>query len=215
MKTQHERQKELWAWIDEVEDPHLHALLDEVFKGLFLESFLTWPGATWNHHTQAGGLFVHTTEVLEVVWVFCDLYPSLNKGLAITIALLHDIGKVRAYSGPIGAKRTLEGRLLDHLVMSVTEVSKALDELPDFPERLRVKVLHGIVSHHGKKEQGSPVAPMIPEAVLVYYADHLSAAVASTVEAVETEKGKSLPRRPEFDIFTERNIFTGTRLYCG
>lgn len=217
MKTQRERQKELQAWIDEVEDRHLHALLAEIFDGLFLESFLTWPGATWNHHTKPSGLFAHTTEVLEVVWVFCDLYPSLNRDLALTIALLHDIGKVRAYSGPIGANRTLEGHLLDHLVMSVIEVANALRRFPTFPGRLKAKVLHGIVSHHGKKEQGSPVAPMIPEAVLVYYADHLSAAVTSTLEAVVLKRkgGRSDSSPKDVDAFTGRNVFTGTRLYCG
>lgn len=223
MPAKQERRDEFQKWIDTIEDQHLHALLDEVFREeIVREAFLCWPAASKLHHAQRGGLFEHTMEVTKIVEIFCGLHPALNRDLAITIALLHDVGKIYTYSGPSGGQYTLEGRLVGHLTMSVTEIFKALKKLPDFPERLKAKILHGIVSHHGKLEQGSPVAPMIPEAVLVYYADHLSAAVVGTLEAVEAKREWMASRHPAFDwdgnddIFTEeRNIFTGTRLYCG
>lgn len=222
MPAKQERRDEFQNWIDTIEDQHLHALLDEVFREeVVREAFLCWPAASRNHHAQRGGLFEHTMEVVKVVGLFCDLYPTLNRDLAITIALLHDVGKIYTYSRPSGGQYTLEGRLVGHLAMSTTEVFKALKKLPDFPKRLRAKVLHGIVSHHGKLEQGSPVAPMIPEAVLVYYADHLSGATVSALEMVEAKRKRMASHHPSFDwdseedIFTERNIFTGTRLYCG
>lgn len=213
-------EKDVLNWISNVGDVYLHALLNRIFDmDNILKDFLVWPAASRNHHARQGGLFKHTKEVVEVVQVFCNLYSALDRDLAITIAVLHDIGKLYTYTGPIDLRYTLQGRLIGHLSISKSIVEEAIQTIPDFPARLKIKILHGILAHHGKLEQGSPVAPMIPEAVLVYYADHLSAAVVSTLEAVKEKKelthSKSRLSSPDFNIFTERNIFTGTKLYCG
>ena len=44
-----------------------------------------------------------------------------------------------------------------------------------FPDRLRLLIEHMILSHHGKKEFGSPVLPMTPEAMLLSALDDLEA----------------------------------------
>ena len=38
-----------------------------------------------------------------------------------------------------------------------------------------MKLRHIVLAHHGRKEWGSPVEPMMPEALLVHHADDLDA----------------------------------------
>jgi 3'-5' exoribonuclease len=69
-------------------------------------------------------------------------------------------------------------------VLSAVEVSKRMDAA-GLSEDLRNKILHMIVSHHGKKEYGSPKEPMFPEAVVLYYADELSSKTSEMIEFVK------------------------------
>ena len=48
-----------------------------------------------------------------------------------------------------------------------------LQQVPDFPPKLRVLVEHLIVSHHGELEYGSPKVPLFPEAMLLHHLDNL------------------------------------------
>ncbi len=48
-----------------------------------------------------------------------------------------------------------------------------MQQLPDFPPKLRVLVEHLIVSHHGELEYGSPKVPLFPEAMLLHHLDNL------------------------------------------
>ena len=50
-------------------------------------------------------------------------------------------------------------------------------DVEDFPEELAVKLRHILLSHHGKREWGSPVDPMTPEALAVHEADDTDAKV--------------------------------------
>ena len=52
-----------------------------------------------------------------------------------------------------------------------------IKEIPDFPEILRLKILHIILSHHGKLEYGSLKEPQFPEAELIHYVDQVDSKV--------------------------------------
>ena len=73
-------------------------------------------------------------------------------------------------------------------------------------QKLKDKLIHIIVSHHGKSEFGSPKEPMIPEALVVYCADEMSSKVSEMLEFIETSKDST-----EDDFMyskrTGRNIF--------
>ncbi len=57
--------------------------------------------------------------------------------------------------------------------------------IEDFPEVLCNKVSHIILSHHGKKEFGSPKEPQFPEALAVFHADDADAKLALFVRMKE------------------------------
>ncbi|MFH0832471.1 MAG: hypothetical protein V1900_01975, partial [Candidatus Aenigmatarchaeota archaeon] len=69
---------------------------------------------------------------------------------------------------------------------------------------LKDKLLHIIVSHHGKNDFGSPKEPMFPEAVAVYYADELSSKLAEIIEYIEDNKNEI---EDDFKYHIKRNRY--------
>ncbi len=152
------------------------------------------PAARQLHHAWLGGLLEHVVSLLRLADRVSSNYALLDRDLLLTGVMLHDIGKVRELAWETGFEYTIEGTLLGHIQMGVELVEKTMDQLGDFPPRLRTLVVHMILSHHGKLEFGSPKLPMIPEALALSFVDDFDAkmqATASEFERCERE-GKSL-----------------------
>ena len=62
-----------------------------------------------------------------------------------------------------------------------------MGRIPDFPEELRLQILHIVLSHHGRLEFGSPVLPKTPEALLVHYLDDLDGKLEAMFRALQDE----------------------------
>ncbi|MEM4663084.1 MAG: HD domain-containing protein [Candidatus Diapherotrites archaeon] len=145
------------------------------------------PAAIEIHHNWIGGLLEHTLEVVEICKKVHELYPNMEKDLLVAGALLHDIGKLEEIEVTSRIKGTTKGQLLGHLVLGANIVAKKCDEVM-LDEMTKNKLLHIIISHHGKLEYGSPKEPMFPEALAVYYADELSSKIAELCDFVEGAK---------------------------
>jgi 3'-5' exoribonuclease len=117
-------------------------------------------------------------------------YPELNADLLLTIAILHDVGKLEelCYDRAIGY--TTEGQLLGHIVMELETVSKAMDAIEGFPANLKTVVQHLLISHHGQYEFGSPKLPMIREALVFHYLDDMDSKIAAVRAALAVESGE-------------------------
>ncbi len=105
------------------------------------------------------------------------VYPCLDRDLLVTGALLHDLGKVEEYSFHTSIDFTDEGHLLGHIVLGTQMLDKYINQLPNFPELLRLKLLHMIVSHHGQYEWQSPKRPKFLEAAILHHLDMMDTAV--------------------------------------
>lgn len=174
--------------IELVENPKIKELLNLVFKDRGIEiKFKNHPGAIEIHHNWVGGLLEHTLEVLNYCKLSWETFPQLNKDLLIAGVLLHDIGKLEEISVTSRIKGTNRGQLTGHLVLSTVFVSNKCDEVK-LDAETKDKLLHIIVSHHGKLEFGSPKEPMFPEAVAVYYSDELSSKIAEMIDFIEDAK---------------------------
>jgi 3'-5' exoribonuclease len=179
---------ELIGVIKSVENPHLKALLqgffeDEEFSILFKKT----PAAKRHHHNYLGGLLEHTLNVTKLSNTLCSLYP-LDRDLLITGAMLHDLGKTREYSIKASTDITNEGRFIGHLSLTVQMVNKEIEKQTDFPEEVRLKVMHMILSHHGELEKGSPKEPSFPEAMALFHADYMDAFVKNTIQELEDDE---------------------------
>ena len=191
-----------------VGEPQLSNLLKAIFDDeRTYHAFARAPAAKFNHHACVGGLLEHTLAVVRIVLAACDLYPDLHRDLAVVVALLHDVGKIHAYD-PISFDMTAAGSLWTHLYMSASIVERAIESLPEFDPDLRLRVVHGILAHHGKLENGSPVLPMTLEAIVVHHADDLDSGVRGAVDHLERtlENG---------GLFTEPSHMHQARLYRG
>ena len=181
--------RQLLGFVDSFTDPDLKRLLTALLDDPALaQAFREAPAARQLHHAWLGGLLEHVISLLTLADRIAPHYPILHRDLLLTGVILHDIGKVRELSWEIGFEYTVEGSLLGHIQIGTALAERAMDSLPGFPPKLKILVLHMILSHHGKLEFGSPKLPMIPEALALSFVDDLDA----KMQAVSGEFDKSL-----------------------
>lgn len=176
--------------INSMENQELKKFLSNIFEEDLKDKFKKHPGAIQIHHNWIGGLLQHTLEVIEYCETSVKIFEELDRDLLLTGAMLHDIGKLEEIETTSRIKDTQKGQLIGHLVLGVDYVSKKLEN-SGLDEILKNKILHLIVSHHGKAEFGSSKEPMIPEAVVLYYADELSSKTSEMIEFVKEHKEKT------------------------
>jgi 3'-5' exoribonuclease len=165
-----------------VREPHLRCLLD----GLLGEGSPTWPAyrdapaAKHNHHAYRHGLLEHSLGVAQTVSTIAATFPGIDRDIAVTGALLHDIGKLDAYAAAgLAIEMTDAGKLQGEIALGYYAVRRAIERIEGFPPRLAQAVLHVILSHHGTLEHGSPVVPCTREATLVHMIDNLGGKLGS------------------------------------
>ena len=107
-------------------------------------------------------------------------FPGIDRDVAVTGALLHDIGKLDAYELRGDAiEMSDQGRLYGEIPLGYYRVRSLIESLDGFPQQTAQAVLHIILSHHGSLEHGSPVIPCTREATLVHMADNLGGRLGS------------------------------------
>jgi len=162
--------------VDTVEEPDLKRLLDSFFKDKeFMKLFAACPASIQLHAAAVGGLLKHTLDVAQVCLSVTELHTELDRDLVVTGALLHDIGKIQSFKVTSNINQTEEGNLIGHVILGDQTVFARIKDLKDFPNQLTSKLRHILLAHHGRKEWGSPVEPLFPEALLVHEADDLDA----------------------------------------
>jgi 3'-5' exoribonuclease len=182
-----------------VQDPDLRRLLDAIVG----EGAETWPrfrdapAAKHYHHAYRHGLLEHSLSVAQAVSAISAAFPGIDRDVAVTGALLHDIGKLDVYEirGEV-IEMSDQGRLHGEIPLGYYRVRSLIEGLEDFPDHIAQAVLHIILSHHGSLEHGSPVIPCTREATLVHMADNLGGRLGS-FDRVE----KALPAGSQWSPF--------------
>ncbi|TWT24281.1 3'-5' exoribonuclease YhaM [Planomicrobium sp. CPCC 101110] len=172
-KSTEQLSEEVMSYLFEMQNPQIQRITRHILKK-YQQKFLTYPAATRNHHDYVSGLADHVVSMLKLGKALCEIYPTLNKDLLYAGIILHDIGKVFELSGPIATTYTVEGNLIGHISIMVTEISKTAEELEIDGEEVLL-LQHLVLSHHGKEEWGSPKRPMIKEAEILHYIDNIDA----------------------------------------
>jgi 3'-5' exoribonuclease len=165
-----------------IQDPHLRALLDQVFgaNSPTWKQFRDAPAAKRYHQAYRHGLLEHSLTVAQAVSAISATFPGIDRDVAVTGALLHDIGKLEAYTAdPRAIDMTDLGKLQGEIPLGYYRIRRLIEDLPGFPEQLAAAVLHIILSHHGQLEHGSPVVPCTREATLVHMIDNLGGRLGS------------------------------------
>lgn len=173
---------DLRALLATIQTPALRELLDR-FLGEGTESwerFREAAAAKYYHQAYRHGLLEHALSVAQSVSAAAAFFPGVNRDVAVTGAILHDIGKCEAYNDdPLALDLTDRGRLQGEIPLGYYRVRREIEEIDGFDPELAQEVLHIILSHHGTLEHGSPVVPATREATLVHMMDNLGGRLGS------------------------------------
>lgn len=168
-----------------VRDPHLSELLERVFgeESSLWRGYRTAPAAKHYHQAYRHGLLEHCLGVAQAVGAISATFPGIDRDVAVTGALLHDIGKLEAYTDLGGSEQVIDltdlGRLHGEIALGYYRIRREIEQIDGFPRELGWAVLHIILSHHGSLEHGSPVTPSTREAMLVHMIDNLGGKLGS------------------------------------
>jgi 3'-5' exoribonuclease len=167
--------------------------------------FSVWSGAgkSDQHHYGDGGLLQHTYEVIWLCEKNARVLENakdynfkarhlFDKKLFLA-ALFHDIGKTYDYEKVVnpnlkildpwsGIKSEIEmiwqhaphKNKIHHISRSAIIWSRAVDKFSQYRD-IEEDVLHAILSHHGRREWGSPIEPQTKMAWLLHLCDSISA----------------------------------------
>jgi len=192
-----------------VQNKHLRALLLAFFKPKsFLRRFVECPASKVLHHGFVGGMGEHIASVIQLCETLCKTHPRIDRDLLLTGAILHDIGKLRELDFAPAIEYTDEGELLGHIVLGTLMVADKIANLPDFPEELRLRILHMIVSHHGELEFGSPKTPATLEAVALNLVENMDAKVQNFEQILQEHQDSDRPWT-DYNTLLKRRVFLG------
>jgi 3'-5' exoribonuclease len=175
---------ELSELIETIQRPHLRELLARLVDRTTETgaAYHTAPAAKYYHQAYRHGLLEHCLSVAQGVSVLASgpFRGGVDRDLAVTGALLHDIGKTEVYASVNGAiELTDHGKLLGEIPLGYYRIRREIERIEGFPPAEAEGLLHIILSHHGKLEHGSPVVPCTREATLVHFVDNLGGNLGS------------------------------------
>jgi 3'-5' exoribonuclease len=182
--------EKLLEFANSIENPWLKQLVRGIISDPTVAAcYKRAPAAKVMHHAYIGGLLEHVVGLCGLAKQVAQHYPELNADLLLTVAILHDVGKLEelCYDRAIGY--TTEGQLLGHIVMELETVTNAMNAIVGFPAKLKTVVQHLLISHHGQYEFGSPKLPMIREAMVFHYLDDMDSKMAAVRASMATESG--------------------------
>ncbi len=179
-------ERDLRELILTVQEPHLRLLLERVLgeRSEMWAGYRVAPAAKYYHQAYPHGLLEHCLGVAQAVSATSAIgLFKIDRDVAVTGALLHDIGKLEAYDTEAGQGHIIDltdtGRLHGEIALGYYRIRREIEEIEGFPEQLAWAVLHIILSHHGTLEHGSPVVPCTREATLVHMIDNLGGRLGS------------------------------------
>jgi 3'-5' exoribonuclease len=181
-RTAEQMEVDLRGLIATVRRPHLRILLERLLgpRSEDWPAYRDAPAAKFYHQAYRHGLLEHCLTVGQAVSAISATFPGIDRDVAVTGALLHDIGKLEAYTAdPTAIELTDDGRLQGEIALGYYRVRRAIEEIEGFPPALAKEIGHIILAHHGTHEHGSPVLPATREATLVHMIDNLGGRLGS------------------------------------
>jgi len=197
----------VYSNIESIKNIYLKKLLKAFFDDQeFVEKFKKAPAATKVHQPYLGGLLEHTCNLVKICETMGDIYKEINREFLITMALLHDIGKIREYTYDRVIEYTDEGKLLGHIAIGLEMIDQKIKNLNNFPPDLELMIKHTLLSHHGRFEFGSPKLPSILTAIALHYADEIEAKISGFIN-IKEESGNFNEKWSKWIWWLERPVY--------
>ena len=204
-----EMKAEFWNYVKSIEDEKINSLVQNTFSNEeIFKAFCECPSSTLLHQAYIGGLLEHTLGVIKNCLTLSVNYPKVNKDLLIAGAFFHDIGKIYEYSWRKTFQITDIGRLIGHIQLGAELVDKKIGEINEFDPKIKIQLIHMILSHHGILEYGSPKRPKTLEALILHFSDYIDAYLSTFIEVTERATQKGL-NWSDYNKMFERFLFAG------
>ena len=145
--------------------------------GEYGAKMLDCPAAFRLHHAIRGGLLMHTLSIVKLCECVSSIYPTVDRELLISGAILHDVCKVDEFAlsaAGLVDGYTPEGTLIGHLVMGAMAIDR-IARANDIDRETAMLIEHMLISHHGEPEFGAAVRPLFLEAEILSELDSLDA----------------------------------------
>ena len=181
------------SYVESIQNEDCRKILDYLIKRLSPKLF-DYPAAVSVHHDYASGLLMHSVSMADHALYFANYYPDIDLDILLTGVLLHDMGKTIEFEGPVIYKYSVEGKLLGHITLMVSEIRRAAEGLKITGE-VPLLLEHMVLSHHGSNEFGSPILPMTKEALLLSMIDNLDSRMVIAEKALEGVKPGEFSQR--------------------
>jgi 3'-5' exoribonuclease len=210
----------LWNELRTLASEHIH---DEPLRAFVLavldrhaEPLRRLPLTKDRAYSYRGGLLEHLVSVTRVAVDLAgryavahpDLKPPLNRDLVAAGAILHELGKVHEFDdNPILPGPTVAARLTGPLALGRDLLREAAREHPNVSAELLQLLEHILLSPLYPADGSGPRWSLIPEGLLVQYADDLDVKMALYVRCLERDAGPG--------PFTERDPALGRQLFKG
>ena len=196
--------------IEKIKNPYLNELLNHIFPDISAwDIYLKTPSGKLWHHNYLYGILEHIVCLLDLSDVMVKHYPIIQIDLLKTAIILHNLGKKIEYGYNGFIDYTTEGRLIGHIVLGYQMVDEKIAEIDDFPDELRLQLLHLILSHQGSKENDAPVVPMTLEAMVLHLMNELDVQANAFLRIIEND------RLPDNSKWTRYNNLLNRFIYIG
>lgn len=169
------------------------------------------------HHAYLGGLLEHSNSMIKTAKCLVGHSKEIDMGTLLTGCLIHDIGKIVAYSWDIIIEMNDKGRLLHHIPLGMMVLNRIIDDIYTTSQKPFVQLTekeehdlmllhHIIVSHHEDKE--SVRKPMTAEAQIVSGLDNLDAAANYCADFINNKNNHEQDTNwTRYSTLTERRYY--------
>ena len=160
------------------------------------------PASKGRFHVHPGGWVQHTLGVAHTVSVlvldYIERNPSaamrLDRDLAVSAALLHEIGRVREWVEPeemalVPPEISVEGQLVGPHLLARDMVRDKAVSIPELDATRRLALEHLLLSFLERPEWGSPRLPAMPEALILHHADDMDAKLEMYLRHMDESTG--------------------------
>ena len=154
-----------------------HLFCAVMWDGFRFRRFCEAPSSLNNHHAYRNGNLKHTIETAENAMTIAKLFPQANLGICLAAALLHDVGKADEYvsCGPDYWTMSDRGKLVGHRNTVQEWISAAIStNRINLPESVHYSLVHALTAAPNAEWLGIR-NPVTPEAMILSFADRLSA----------------------------------------
>lgn len=185
--------EQVMAAVEKLAQPYCN-LLKTIMQD-FKAKLIRAPAGKSYHHAYIGGLIEHIHSLCcASIWL-CEHKPyKLDRNLMVAACVTHDLGKLWELAYETSIDYSTAGQFLGHIFLGAMVVKQYCMKL-GVDKTTEAKILHVILAHHGEKQFGSPVEPVLREAFAFHSLDKLDATLAA-IDAAPDSGGEWTQRIP-------------------